>query len=345
MAPDLNSLPPSTISRNMNSSSTNGESPLSPLGGGTDSPPSASRSQSISLQAAATMNAGLQRRSSSSSVTRNQQSPAGRRRSTVLMNLQFNDPSLPAPGEMQEGPGGVSGSGVRTGSPRPLSGSPLLAARDPHHNRAPSLGELHQELEAEQEAQVNRLLQMIRRQQLELQQLQSNQGQSQSAVAIDDSTPASERSASGVHSGTATNQGTGTSSVSTPRSPILPRGSFDIGRPAPRASGTSSRRTSSTRLRSGSISGGDISDPSLLSGRDESAFYQAETQSLVRENQMLRHRIRELERQLNEAQTASTITREPAQPSQLLQSQSVSEEAAGGGRSAAPAVASAPKEE
>lgn len=31
-----------------------------------------------------------------------------------------------------------------------------------------------------------------------------------------------------------------------------------------------------------------------LSGRDESAFYQAETQMLVRENQMLRHRIREL---------------------------------------------------
>jgi len=32
----------------------------------------------------------------------------------------------------------------------------------------------------------------------------------------------------------------------------------------------------------------------LLSGRDESAFYQAETQMLVRENQMLKHRIREL---------------------------------------------------
>lgn len=29
-------------------------------------------------------------------------------------------------------------------------------------------------------------------------------------------------------------------------------------------------------------------------GRDESAFYQAETQMLVRENQMLRLRIREL---------------------------------------------------
>lgn len=31
-----------------------------------------------------------------------------------------------------------------------------------------------------------------------------------------------------------------------------------------------------------------------LGGRDESAFYQAETQMLTRENQMLKHRIREL---------------------------------------------------
>lgn len=31
-----------------------------------------------------------------------------------------------------------------------------------------------------------------------------------------------------------------------------------------------------------------------MGGRDESAFYQAETQMLVRENQMLRHRIRDL---------------------------------------------------
>lgn len=31
-----------------------------------------------------------------------------------------------------------------------------------------------------------------------------------------------------------------------------------------------------------------------MGGRDESAFYQAETQMLTRENQMLRHRIRDL---------------------------------------------------
>ena len=71
------------------------------------------------------------------------------------MNLQLNDPALPGPGELvaDEQPGRLS---RQTTSPQPLSGSPLLTGGDPHHNRAPSLGELHQELEAEQEAQVVR---------------------------------------------------------------------------------------------------------------------------------------------------------------------------------------------
>jgi hypothetical protein len=51
-------------------------------------------------------------------------------------------------------------------------------------------------------------------------------------------------------------------------------------------------RGASPRLRATSISG--ESDQLGLGGRDESAFYQAETQMLVRENQMLRHRIRDL---------------------------------------------------
>lgn len=301
-------------------------------GVGPESTPS-SRSQSISLQAAATMNAGLQRRkcsgwipwvptagtphdlrpsscltrapvsgshpadsppsgSSNSSVSRHPHSPAGRRRSTVLMNLQLNDPGLPAPGELQEG------THHRTTSPQPLSRSPVLTGRDPHHNRTPSLGELHQELEAEQEAQVNRLLQMIRQQQLELQRLQAGQHTSGSA-AEDITTPTSERSSS-VHIGSAhPTSGAGQQQYSTsiPRSPVLahPRGSFDMNRPAElrNPSRTPSRQTSSPRMRAGSMSG-DTAEPWLLGGRDESAFYQAETQSLMRENQMLRHRIREL---------------------------------------------------
>ena len=146
---------------------TNGEGASVPRA---ESPRGSPRSASTSLQAAATMNAGLQQEtsrsehasfklviskrrltptgSSSSSLARHRSSPqAGRRRSTVLMNLQLNDPSVPAPGEMVN-----EQTGRRPSSPQPLSGSPLLA--DPHHHRAPSLGELHQELEAEQEAHV-----------------------------------------------------------------------------------------------------------------------------------------------------------------------------------------------
>jgi hypothetical protein len=67
------------------------------------------------------------------------------------MNLQLNDPNLPPPGELvNEG----HMSSFRTTSPHSLGGSPIIHSGDPHHNRAPSLGEIHQELEQEQEAQV-----------------------------------------------------------------------------------------------------------------------------------------------------------------------------------------------
>lgn len=67
------------------------------------------------------------------------------------MNLQLNDPSLPAPGEMISENQALS---YRTSSPHSLAGSPIIATGDPHHFRTPSLGEIHQELEQEQEAQV-----------------------------------------------------------------------------------------------------------------------------------------------------------------------------------------------
>jgi hypothetical protein len=63
----------------------------------------------------------------------------------------MNDPNVPAPGEMiNEG----QVSGYRTSSPHSLTGSPIAFSGDPHHFRTPSLGEIHQELEQEQEAQV-----------------------------------------------------------------------------------------------------------------------------------------------------------------------------------------------
>ncbi|KAI0160903.1 hypothetical protein GGR52DRAFT_562117 [Hypoxylon sp. FL1284] len=348
MAPDLNSLPPSSPPgvrpRIMTSSNGNGD----PSARGESASPSP-RSASTSLQAAATMNAGLQheplRRSSSSSLSRQRQSPqVGRRRSAVLMNLQLNDPSVPGPGEMVAEAGS---SGPSTTSPRPMSTSPLLTGGDPHHNRAPSLGELHQELEAEQEAQVNRLLLMIRQQQIQLQQLQAAQGQSQTSVAAEDTTPTSERSNSMALPNPGSQPVIPAPSTSVPRSPVLshPRSSFDIARDAlHRRSRTPSRGAPSPRMRSTSISG-ESGEPHLSGVRDESAYYQAETQSMVRENQMLRHRIRELERQLSEAHASVSLTREPAHHSQLTQSTSLSEEevaARSSSASVAPASASQP---
>lgn len=150
---------------------------------------------------------------------------------------------------------------------------------------------------------------MIRQQQLQLQQLQAAQGQaghgnnSNSTVAVID-----EPSAGGAGSSMP-----GSASFP-PRSPGWahphhhpPRSSFDMARAdieqrrrsrTPSRSGLSpSASQGSPRLRSTSIerSGSEgLGLPAGLAGRDESAFYQAETQMLMRENQMLRHRIRDL---------------------------------------------------
>ncbi|KAI0444065.1 hypothetical protein F4803DRAFT_277882 [Xylaria telfairii] len=339
MAPDLNSLPPSSpvavplrtmTNGNLGASASTGASAesasISAAAVRGESPSPSSRSASVSLQAAATVNAGLQhepgRRTSSGSLSRQRHSPqAGRRRSTVLMNLQLNDPGVPAPGEMVLESGGNPLHPAM--SPQPLSSSPLLTGRDPHHNRAPSLGELHQELEAEQEAQVNRLLQMIRQQQLQLHQLQA--AQAQSGVAAEDHPPSLDRSTSMSHP-PGVSPSLPTPSGSTPRSPSIshPPASFDTTRDSlHRRSRTPSHGASSPRLRSTSIS--QEGEPHLAAVRDETTYYQAETQSLIRENQMLRHRIRELERQLSEAHANVSITREPVQSSHLTHSTSVSE--------------------
>lgn len=162
----------------------------------------------------------------------------------------------------------------RAGSPHfPPSPQPMYALdrQNRQHFRTPSLGELHQELESEQEFQVNRLLVEINRLQAQVQRQQSGGEHSGSAVADDSAPPSAFPS-------------------SLPRSPGFPphaRGSFDLSR----RSRTSSRGPSPA-LRTTSI--GDSSDRLNLAGRDENAFYQAETQMLVRENQMLRSRIKEL---------------------------------------------------
>lgn len=141
MAPDLNSLPPSPnpaalpLSRSPRIMSQHDQSHSHAQ---TNSP------SSHSLAAAAALNAGLHsdgsRRSSNSSLRDARHDR--RRRSSIRMSLSLNDPTLPAPGELQQLSPRVSRSGSSA-----LPGSP-------HHQRAPSLGELHQEWESEQELQV-----------------------------------------------------------------------------------------------------------------------------------------------------------------------------------------------
>jgi hypothetical protein len=204
------------------------------------------------------------------------------------MNLQIADPSMPAPGEMVSE---SQHSSYQATNSHPVSASPrLIASGVPHHNRAPSLGELHQELENEQEFQVNRLLAQIRQLQDQVQRQQQQQGQS--AVAGDETTDRSVPlpiATSSPQPAAVPFHGSG----SLPRSPVFPRSSFDMARADLRHRSRTPSRNASPRLRSTSISA-DSGELWALGGRDESAFYQAESQMLIRENQMLRHRIREL---------------------------------------------------
>lgn len=134
---------------------------------------------------------------------------------------------------------------------------------------------------------------MIRNQQAQLQQLQSQQQTAAGGgTAIDDSTPTSERS------------------FSFPPIPPLPVASQRI--PIPTGSNLSARRGSNaamspltsihpagTQGETGTSAGSNdwlqLSDSNGRRGsRDENSYYQAETAALSRENQMLKVRIREL---------------------------------------------------
>lgn len=319
MPPDLNTLPPSPHFPPASTSTSTPSSMPTATATSRNQSPSASRTMSSSsphsLAATAAMNAGIQsedsRRLSSGSMRRDVE--RARRRSSVRMNLNLNDPAIPSPGEMQQSPP------ARSRGPWPHS---------PQHERAPSLGELHQELEYEQEGQVNRLLNMIRQQQEQITALQTNQQQPpSSSSAVDDSTPTSERSMSIPPSHPLSSHGS--QSIISP----LPSAAQPRSR-SPLALGSISRQSSfADRSRQGShaaspalrpLSGqaGGLYDhhdmlPAAATARDESAFYQAETQNLTRENQMLKLRIRELERQLAESNPTAQITHSPVIHSRL----------------------------
>lgn len=203
---------------------------------------------------------------------------------------------------------------------------------------------------------------MIRQQQVQLQQLQAQRPHD--APSTEQAIAESDRSAPGSAHPTPPATTTpnplaiphsirgDSTSIPHPRSPSYPRSSFDLARAdlSARRSRTPSRGAS-PRLRSTSISSSGAAaggDQYVLSGRDEGAFYQAETQMLTRENQMLRHRIRDLERQLQETSpTVPAVPHEPSFHSHLTHSTSVSEdsEAAAGRRGPLPTVADTAKEE
>jgi hypothetical protein len=226
------------------------------------------------------------------------------------MSLSLNDPSIPSPGELNSSDRRSSISNHTAMSPSTLAGRPTVATGDPHHHsRQPSLGDIHNELEQEQEAQVNRMLQMIREQQLQLDALRSQQNpptdrpSGPNSALVDDSEPETSRRASNSNS----------NSISFPSiHPALPSGQHP--RLVSRQNSSAARSPALAAHISHEPSSSGDWPPSPLeharrtSIRDESAFYQAETSALTRENQMLRMRIRELEKQLAEVSTSPANT-------------------------------------
>lgn len=154
---------------------------------------------------------------------------------------------------------------------------------------AAAFAELHQELEAEQEAQVNRLLHMIR-----VQAMHSGSGDGD------------------THSNAATVDSTSTR-AGRPRSPMSSasrRGSNRLSRDGSYYRPRSVSRASSPGLTAG---GDSASESSTWLGAREPAFYIAENQMVKRENDMLRRRIRELEKTVAELiQSAAGSTAEAA---------------------------------
>lgn len=168
---------------------------------------------------------------------------------------------------------------------------------------------------------------MIRRQQAQIDQLQGHQPTS--SMAIDDSNPPSDVSRSHTPLQSQRRQvsisqafASSTTHSHSP-SPSLRAQQFQ----------QHHLNTESTPIRANSGSedfsllNQTSSGPSTSNLKDESAFYQAETQSMTRENQMLKSRIRELERQLHEASTGrdATTSHSPVRHSTLHTENSAAE--------------------
>lgn len=150
----------------------------------------------------------------------------------------------------------------------------------------------------------NRLLHMIRMQQDQISALQAADPASPSNSEPLSQFPSATPSAPTVSGGDMNARSRTSSvaaSVSAQQQQGLPRSPhqrpISLSRQSSRMSGTGALRSSSQSpmLRPLSSAHDHTRDDWLLGApRDESAFYQAETQALTRENQMLKQRIREL---------------------------------------------------
>ncbi|RDW90386.1 uncharacterized protein DSM5745_02161 [Aspergillus mulundensis] len=310
MSPDINSLPPSRSASASPRQRRNLTSLLDAIAstGASNSSTNSNNNHSNS----STMSSELPRRHHPISVSE-------RRRSG---NLNINSSSNNSYSEPIGDNSSASPSEPARASLFNFPNSPIMGFGDPHHHRTPSLGELHQELEQEQEAQVNRLLSTIRNQELRIQHLEQ-----QHQSAIDDATPSSERSVSFPPGASLSTLGSRTSTQ-------LPS-SLSSRRPSQgQAHSPSLRPADSTRDMAapewvagpGLSPGESIGRRGSLSREDQSSsFYQAEAASLARENQMLRQRIRDLERQVSEQSTNMTV------PSATPGDPSVRQPAAGAG--------------
>lgn len=159
MSPDINSLPPSRSAsasprqRRTLSSLLDALAPTQPL-------PVSSAGSSNSTH----NNSNNHHYNSNTTITdlprRHHPIAMSERRRSGNLNLNSSNNSysesggvdIPSPSDHRSS----IGHGLRNSSPSNLGGSPVIGTGDPHHQRTPSLGELHQELEQEQEAQVVR---------------------------------------------------------------------------------------------------------------------------------------------------------------------------------------------
>jgi hypothetical protein len=166
-------------------------------------------------------------------------------------------------------------------------------------------------MEEEQEAHVNRMLKMIRKEQEEVRQRQegaigntantiagTGQYEETNAILPDRSTPSN-----------------------IPRLSMSPSANGSPHHQKNPSSRTPSR-TASPGLRPTAIRA-DSGDWSSAS-RDEIAYLQAERLSLIRENQMLKRRIMELEEEMTEMTSKPGLSHSPSHHSHLVQSQSAS---------------------